>query len=182
MTTEPKSESSPSPSAAAPGATPAVPEPIIAPRLRREPNGDLTLLDGDRQVATGCGVERCFPWSLPDEYLSIRDKDGKELLTLRRLADSPEDVRRLVSEELGVQEFIPRIRRILSVEDSFDVMIWKVETDRGPIEFLVKEDEDIRALEDDRAVIRDHRGMVFEIPSLSALDPRSRAFVEDRSS
>jgi hypothetical protein len=31
-------------------------------------------------------------------------------------------------------------------------------------------------------VIRDHRGMVFEIPGLSALDPRSRAFVEDRSS
>ena len=57
-------------------------------------------------------------------------------------------------------------------------MRWKVQTDRGPAEFRVQEREDIRFLPDGRFRIKDADGNVYEMPSLTGLDDRSRRAVE----
>ena len=48
------------------------------------------------------------------------------------------------------------------------------------MEFQVRYDEDVRPLGENRVVIKDHKGMLFEIPNLEALDETSWALVEDR--
>ena len=127
-------------------------------------------------------VARCFPWSLPDRYLSIRDKDGNELHLFGSIDEVPEASRQVVMEELAAQEFVPRILRVHEIDDSFDIIIWKADTDCGPVEFQVKHDEDIRLLGDNYVIIKDHSGMLFEVPDLDALDEKSRALIEDRLS
>jgi hypothetical protein len=161
-----------------PGAPPVAED---GPRLRRERDGHVTYLPGgDAEPVPECRVVRCFPWSLPDRYVSIRDKDGNEVRLFRSLDEVPEACRDVVVEELGAQDFVPRIDRVRQIDDTFDVLIWIVDTDCGAVEFQVKHDEDIRVLDENRVVIRDHRGMLFEIPNLELLDEHSRGLVEDR--
>ena len=153
------------------------------PDLRRESDGHLTFAFGDgRKPVKECRVARCFPWSMPERFISIRDKDGNELHLFGSIDDVPEGCRPVVTEELGAQEFVPKILRVHEIDDTFEIIVWKADTDRGPVEFQVKDDEDVRALTDDCVVIRDHAGMLFEIPDLNALDEKSRALVEDRLS
>jgi hypothetical protein len=45
-------------------------------------------------------VNRAFPFSLGDEFLSIRDSEGKEIGMIRNLADFPDNVKELIKEEL----------------------------------------------------------------------------------
>jgi hypothetical protein len=156
---------------------------IQYPRLTRAPDGQLVFqADATKPEVVGCRVERCFPWSMPDRHLSIRDKDGNELYLFDGLGAVPDAGLAVVLDELNRQEFVPRIERIRSVDDAFDITIWTVDTDRGAVEFQVKEDEDIRRLEDDRVLIRDHRGMRFEIADISALDAQSRMHLDERLS
>ena len=153
----------------------------VKPRLQREPNGQLTFLPGgDQPAISDCRVARCFPWSLPDQFISVRDNDGNEVHLFASLEGVVAASRRLLLAELAAQEFIPRIQRVHDIDDTFDILIWKVDTDRGRMEFQVRYDEDVRPLGENRVVIKDHKGMLFEIPNLEALDETSRALVEDR--
>ncbi len=158
-------------------------DPDTRPHLRRGENGGVTFLPpAGGEPIHDCRVARCFPWSLPSEFFSVRDKDGNELHLFDTLQDVPEDSRDVLIEELAAEEFVPQIRSIREIDDTFEILIWKAQTDRGPVEFQVKDDEDIRLLEDNSVVIKDHAGMLFEIPDLAALDETSRALVEDRLS
>ncbi len=154
-----------------------------APSLQREQNGHLTFLPSDgREPVANCRVARCFPWSLPDEFISVRDKDGNEVHLFRSIEDVPDDSRRILMDELLAQEFVPKILRVHEIDDTFDILVWKADTDHGPVEFQVKDDEDIRPISENRLVIKDHAGMLFEIPDLEVLDEHSRGLVEDRLS
>jgi len=149
-------------------------------RLVRDLRGDLVFrTDPQAEPIAGVRVVRCFPWSLPDRYISILDKDGNELFLFRTLDEAEPETRRLIEEELQKQEFVPRITAILSVDDQFDVLAWKVQTDRGPVELQIKSTEDIRRLDEKRVLIKDHAGGLFEVPDITQLDARSRRFIED---
>jgi hypothetical protein len=150
------------------------------PRLERQANGGLMFVpvEGAEPIAD-CRVARCFPWSIPDRHISIRDKDGNELYLFGSIHDVPEHSRQLVIDELAAQEFIPRILRVHEINDTFEILIWKAETDRGPVEFQVR-DEDIRTLGDNHVVIKDDTGMLYDVPDLNALDETSRVLIEDR--
>ncbi|MBN1344904.1 MAG: DUF1854 domain-containing protein [Phycisphaerae bacterium] len=151
------------------------------PKLKREQDGKLTFFPGDGRAPTkDCRIARCFPWTEPDRFISIRDKEGNELHLFGSIENVPAESRGVVEDELRAQEFVPRIRRVHAIDDTFEIMIWKADTDRGPVEFQVKDDEDIRVLGDDYVVVKDHTGMLFEIPDLRSLDERSRGLVEDR--
>jgi len=150
------------------------------PRLERQTNGGLMFVPAEgAKPILDCRVARCFPWSIPDRHISIRDSDGNELHLFGSIQDVPEHSRELVIEELAAQEFIPKILRVHEINDTFEILIWKAETDRGPIEFQVR-DEDIRTLGDNHVVIKDDTGILFDVPDLGALDETSRLLIEDR--
>ena len=149
-------------------------------RLRRDERGRLVLhCAADAEPLENVRVARCFPWSLRDRYVSVRDKDGNELVLITDLAATEPETRQLIDEELAAQEFIPVITAIDAVDDSFGVMIWNVQTDRGPIELQIKTTDDIRRIDDRRVLVKDHAGGLFEIPDLAALDPKSQRLAED---
>ncbi|NQU09508.1 DUF1854 domain-containing protein, partial [bacterium] len=150
--------------------------------LERDESGRLLFRSPAAPGAPVAGVRvaRCFPWSHADGYISIRNKEGHELCLFRSLTEATPATRRQIEEELARQEFLPRITVVEQVDDRFDVMAWKVQTDRGPIELQVEHGEDIRRLEDDRVLIKDHSGGWFVVPDLAAMDARSRRLLEER--
>ncbi|MBM4148996.1 MAG: DUF1854 domain-containing protein [Lentisphaerae bacterium] len=148
--------------------------------IRREADGGLALLPpGGGEPLAGVRVARCFPWTRPDSYISVRDEAGREISLVPDLGELTPDTRREIEAELVAQEFIPRIVAVHDVEDRFDVMIWNVETDRGPVELQVKNAEDVHQLDDGRVVVRDHAGGTF-VATPSELDPRSRRILDER--
>ncbi len=123
-------------------------------------------------------IRRSFPWSSPQRHISVRNSEGKELLLIEDLRAQSEAVQRLVEQYLEKWAFVPRITRVLDVDVRFGFQQWKVETDRGPMEFRVQEREDIRFLGDGRFSIKDVDGCIYELPSLAQLDEKSQRAIE----
>ena len=149
--------------------------------LRREADGRLALIPpGGAEPLAGVGVARCFPWTHGGAYISVRDEEGREISLVNDLAALTAETRLLIEEELAAQEFLPSITAVRDVDDRFDVMSWRVETDRGAVELQVKNAEDVRQLDDGRVLIRDHAGGIFVVKNPTALDTHSRHLLEER--
>lgn len=123
-------------------------------------------------------VRRAFPWSLPDQYVSIRGKDGKELLMIEDVRKLPADLQERVRQAIRISTFIPRIVRIVSLDMQFGHQEWTVETDRGRVSFRVQEREDIKMQADGRMSVKDADGNVYELPAEEQLDAASRKLLQ----
>ena len=148
--------------------------------LWRDQRGKLLFRCGEKvEPVDDVRVARCFPWSLDGRYISIRNKDDEELYLFRTLDQAEPKTRELIERELAMQEFVPRITAVENIDDRYEVMAWKVQTDRGPIELQIKSADDIQLLDDGRIVIRDYAGGKFEVRDIEALDSHSRQLIED---
>ena len=87
-------------------------------------------------------------------------------------------MRALVESELSGREFIPEIRRLISVSSFATPSTWQVETDRGTTTFVLKGEEDIRRLDSPALLIADSHGIHFLIRDRYALDAPSRRFLD----
>lgn len=149
-------------------------------RIERDPVGRLRAwVEGHEKPVEDVRVARCFPWSLPEAYVSIRSKDGKEICLLCDLAELETASRSVVEKELHDKVFNPRILRVLEARREFDVTSFRVETDRGEVTFQIRSREDVRALSPTRALFRDVDGNTYELPNVDSLDPASRRHVMD---
>ena len=83
-------------------------------------------------------VARCFPWSVPQAYVSIRNKEGKEVVLLKTLDELDEASRAIVQQELHDKVFNPKITRIVEHKSEFGVTSITAETDRGPVIFQIR--------------------------------------------
>jgi hypothetical protein len=140
--------------------------------------GQLVLTDPAGATHVGVDPVRAFPISDPLHSVSILAADGHEVLWIDRLADVPDSVRGILAEELARREFVPVLRRILHVSANSEPCEWDVETDRGRTRFLLKTDDDVRRLDDRRAMIIDAHGVRYLIPDLAALDGYSHHILE----
>lgn len=179
MTPFPEASDSPAADSPTPAATPTTP--TIAPEpfdLLEDDLGRLILRRPGQEDVTDVRLRRAFPWSSPDRFISIRNSEGKELLLVEELTSLAVPLRALIERWLDRHSFIPRIRRVVSVDTRFGYQQWEVETDRGPAQFRVQEREDIRFLPDGRFSIKDADGNIYELPALDRLDDPSRRAVE----
>ena len=163
------------------------PQPVIE-KVSRDALGNLQVrVKGRADLVANARVSRCFPWSLPDTYISIRDGDGKEITMLHSLAELDNNSRAVVEEELRDKVFNPVILRVVghkrdfgaSSKRDFGVRSLTVETDRGEATFHLKSRDDVRILSPVRALFRDPDGNVYEVPNLAALDEHSREVMEE---
>lgn len=145
--------------------------------IRDEQNRLVLRRPGEEDVVDVL-IRRAFPWSNPQQHISIRGSDGKELVLIEDVSELPEAERALVNEALSSGIFVPRIQRVDFVDVSFGYQRWHVQTDRGETEFRVQEREDIRFLPDGRFSIKDADGNVYEMPPLDQLDEASQRAVE----
>lgn len=148
--------------------------------VERNALGQLVCVLADGMVHAGVLPVRAFPIAAPRESISLVGTEGKELAWIPRLADLPPASQVLIEEELRNREFIPEIRRLVSVSTYSTPSAWQVDTDRGPTELLLKGEEDIRRLPGARAalLITSSDGISFLIRDLSAMDRHSRRMIE----
>lgn len=154
-------------------------QPRVA-RLERNGLGQLVAhLEGTAEPVTDVVAARCFPWTLPETYVSLRTREGKEIALLKTLAELDEASRAVLEAELHDKVFNPKIKRITAHARDFGITSITAETDRGTATFEIRTRDDIRMLSATRIVFRDADGITYEVADLTALDPVSRGFVEE---
>ena len=137
----------------------------------------LVLIDEDGRRFVGVEPIRVFPISAPQQWISICDAEGRELVCLEDLSQLQPQVRELLEEELARREFVPAITRIQRVTGT-DPSQWDVETDRGSTKFLLKSDDDIRKLSASDVLIVDAYGIRYLVRDFRRLDSHSRRLLE----
>jgi hypothetical protein len=146
--------------------------------LVRNPFGKLVLTDAAGEVHENVSPARAFPVQAPDESIAIVSTDGKEVGWIDRLTDLPAAIAALVREELTGREFMPAISRIVSVTSFATPCTWKVETDRGDTEFVLRGEEDIRRLNADTLLVSDIHGIHYLIRNHWDLDKASKKILD----
>jgi len=146
--------------------------------LTRDQWGQLVITGADGAMLAKVTPVPLFPISGPREWISLRAADGTELACIEDPHTLPENVRRLIEEELARREFVPIIRRIVRVSGNSEPCEWQVKTDRGPTRFVLKSEDDVRRIGDQQILILDAHGTRYHIPDLSAVDVKSRRIVE----
>ena len=146
--------------------------------LAFDPFGKLvvTLPDGTQHV--GAVAARAFPIAAPQQSISILSAEGKELVWIESLDALPENERQHVMQALQSREFMPEILRLDGVNSFSTPSVWRVQTSRGPTEFVLKGEEDIRRLSSTTLIVADAHGVQFLIRDLPALDRHTRKLLD----
>jgi hypothetical protein len=147
-------------------------------QLQRDRYGRLVLTAENGEVHEGVTPVRAFPIAAPDEGLSLVSFEGHEVGWVERVADLPPGIRELIEEELASREFVPEIDRILGVSSFACPSTWRVATDRGETELVLKGEEDIRRLTRTRLLIADTHGIQFLVRDIGELDRHSRKLLD----
>jgi len=147
-------------------------------QLIRNAFGRLVFTGPDGEAHEGVVPVRAFPIAAPDWGIALVDPHGHELAWIERLSDLPDALRTLVEDELASREFMPEIKRIVSVASFATPSTWRVETNHGETEFVLKGEEDIRRLASPALLIADSHGIHFLIRDRYALDQNSRKILD----
>ena len=127
-------------------------------------------------------VRRCFPWSQPTDYVSLRDTDENEFVLIRAASDLDVASRDVLEIALAEAGFVLEITRIESVDEEIEIRNWKVETRQGPRSFQTKLDDWPRRVPSGGTLIRDVAGDLYYVKDAAELDKKSRdllwAFVD----
>jgi hypothetical protein len=115
-----------------------------------------------------------FPFTDPDHWIALCDKEGNEILRIEDMEILPSMTRQLILEDLQAREFVPVIKRVMSVSVAADPSDWHVETDRGTTSFTLNDEDDIHRLSPYRILIIDAHGIRYVIPDIRQMDASSR--------
>jgi ATP-binding cassette, subfamily B, bacterial len=106
----------------------------------------------------GVWAIRCLPVTSPNEFVSLRclneEKRDIEVGIIRQLDAWPKAARDLIEESLLTRNLVHRIKEITSIEQHNALLRFKVETDLGAREFLMR-------LQYDRAQQHGPRGRII---------------------
>lgn len=142
-------------------------------QIRTDERGRLFIVrdsTNDQQVI----ARRAMPWSRPDQFISLRNKDGNEIAMIESLDTIPPDARGQILRFLDQGTFVPKIKRIETINMEHGYQLWDVITDAGTLQLRVQEREDIRFLSETRFSVKDANGNVYEIPNVNELDAQSQ--------
>jgi Domain of unknown function (DUF1854) len=141
-------------------------------RLERRADGQLWARTGARALPVR--VRRCFPWSAPARFVSLRDVDEEEVALVRDLDELDPDSRDALAVSLAEAGFVLEVVGVESVEDEIEIRTFHVRTRQGPRRFQTLRDEWPRPTPDGGILLRDVAGDLYLVPEPAALDARSR--------
>ncbi len=147
-------------------------------KLHRNSFGRLVLTDIEGTRHEGVVPVHAFPISAAEAGVALVNAEGHELVWIDRLTELPDEIRKLLEQELASREFIPEIQRIRNVSTFATPSIWEVETDRGSASFILKGEDDIRRLNHTTLLIADSNGIHFLIRNTQQLDKGSRKLLD----
>ena len=150
----------------------SVPPPLT---LRLGPDGSLRAQRGaERKVVRAV---RCFPWSLPERYISLRDEDDAEVALVVSASELEPESRAALEAALAEAGFLFEVRRIVHVEEEVEIRTWVVETERGRRSFQTARDAWPQQLPSGDFLVRDVSGDLYRITQAARSDPKSRPFL-----
>jgi hypothetical protein len=118
-------------------------------------------------------VARCFPWSDPARFVSLRDAEDEEVALVRALPDLPESSRKVLEEALAHAGFVFDVAAVDEVEEEIEIRRFRVHTRQGPRSFQTHRDEWPRTMPGGGLLIRDVVGDLYLVRDPGALDKRS---------
>ncbi len=146
--------------------------------LSKDEHGELRYTDSAGNIHSELSLVRAYPISAPDEGISLLGKDGHELAWFANLAELPIALSTLIKAELAICEFMPVITRIDAVSSFATPSTWTVVTDRGDAEMVLKAEDQIRRLTQNKLLIVDGQGISFLIGDVDGLDRHSRKLLD----
>lgn len=135
------------------------------------------------KVADRIFLSRAFPFDMPHDYISVLDKDKKEIGFIRSIDDFDEPQRSMLLHELEAKYYTPTIKKIYSVKERYGFSYWKTECEFGEKSFTLQDTyrSIIKASNPDgseRLFILDVDGNRYEIPDVEKLDRQSFKKIE----
>ena len=140
--------------------------------------GKLNLQLDDGTLHHSVVAVRAFPIAAASEGISILSVDGKELVWIAHLDALDDAQRAVVRRALQEREFMPEIERLDGVNSFSTPSVWRVQTSRGPTEFVLKGEEDIRRLSVNTLIVSDAHGVQYLIRHLPSLDRHTRKLLD----
>ena len=134
----------------------------------------LTLRDGT--VIEPLEPRLLFPFSNTTMFITLLDKDEKEIGFVRDLEELNEDSAKALQACFSEYYMIPKIDQIIAISEKYSSIKWTVKTDRGTVSFRIRNRQsDIKNLYGTtRVLIRDSNDNRYEIPDYTKLDQHSK--------
>lgn len=130
----------------------------------------LQRTSGDAQPVS---VQRCFPWSRPLEWLSIRSEEGEEVELIENLGKLDSESAEALLKALEEAAFVFTIEALESVTEEFELRQWRVRLKEGLRSFQTKLNSWPREVPGGGLLIQDVGNDLYLIPDLERLDPAS---------
>ena len=134
----------------------------------------LELSDGT--VLDELEPRRLFPHTDLDRYVTLLDLSENEVALIKDINEVDKESRQALLECFNNFYMIPKISEILYVQDKFGTLKINAATDRGNVEFRIRNrHSDIKMLsKSGRVLIRDSDDNRYEIPRYDDLDRHSK--------
>lgn len=143
--------------------------------LERREDGQLwARIDGDTRSVR---VHRCFPWSEPGQYLSLRDPENREFALVTDVRELKAESRKALEEALVEAGFVLEVTGIHDVDEEVEIRTWKVETEQGPRSFQTRLDDWPWEVPGGGVVIRDVSGDLYHVSDPESLDEKSQRWL-----
>src|SRR3989442_8165187 len=97
--------------------------------LERRADGRLWAVRGDS--ARAVWVRRCFPWSDPERFLSLRDDAEEEFALVRDPAELDAESRGVLEAALVAAGFVFAITRVVAIDEEVEIRHWRGGTRPG---------------------------------------------------
>ena len=138
-------------------------------------DGRLWAVCGD--AARAVWVRRCFPWSEPGRFLSLRDDAEEEFALVRDPAELDAESRGVLEAALVPAGFVFAITRVVAIDEEVEIRHWRVETRQGTRSFQTRLDDWPRPLPHGGLLIRDVAGDLYHLADPATLDRKSRGLL-----
>ena len=144
-------------------------------KLYQKDNGLIYFNDGNGEVEVQ--VKQCFPWKHPQEYISLRNQDDKEVYLINNLLDLPTPYQKLIAKQLQQSMFVLDVVKIFSIEEDVELRRFHCLTEQGERTFQTKLEDWPEVINNNEILIEDLAGDLFRIHNWMMLDKKSRSFL-----
>lgn len=144
------------------------------PELRLERGADGRVWARRGEARSAVRVARCFPWSEPGRFVSLRDADEEEVALVRDLADLDPGSRKVLEDALVEAGFLLEVVGVDAIEEEIEIRCFRVRTRQGPRRFQTHRDEWPREMPGGGLLIRDVMGDLYRVADPGRLDRHSQ--------
>lgn len=140
-----------------------------------ETPGGFAALTHEGKEYPHVNIIRTFPFTAANEFLSVREIDGKqeEIGMIERLSDFDIPTVALIERQLELRYFMPSILQIYSIKEEYGHTYWSVLTDKGKCRFTSASGSSGAVIQDgDRVIIKDSSENRFEIKDITKLSTK----------